>query len=147
VEAARAATEASDWPVAVGRWQAVLDGGADSEETHLRLGEALLNARRFAEAEEVCARAWLRYPGNLWIGRNRALSAMWQRHWSTAIERFREVGRLHRHDALEADLAECLLAIGQRQEADLVVSEALENFPESQWLLRVRGLMGLPSDA
>lgn len=138
LELARAATEASDWPLAIRNWLAVVEANPRSDEAHLRLGEAFLGALRLDEADEFCSRAWRAFPESLWIGRNWALSAMRKSHWSAAIARFREVGQNHPHDALQADLAECLLALGRPSEAASVVSEALGRFPESPWLLRLQ---------
>jgi tetratricopeptide (TPR) repeat protein len=137
LEAARAATEVADWKLATLYWREVVAANRDSEEAHLRLGEAFLGANRFEEADEFCFQAWNRFPDNIWIGRNWALSAMRKRDWSVAIERFNDVGRTHPHDALEADRAECLLAMGRSSEAAAVVSDALLRFPKSPWLLRL----------
>lgn len=145
LQSARAATEASDWKLAADRWAEVIAANPGLEEAHLRLGEALLADHRFDIADAVCLQAWRLFPDNMWIGRNWARTAMRASRWSVAIDRFREVlGRNHAHDALQADLAECLWALDRPGEAAAVVVEALRQFPSSSWLLRLRERLPAP---
>lgn len=144
LEQGRLASAAFEWHLAVDLWRQIHVEDPVSEEANLRLGEALIGLRQSSEAEVFCSQAWLDYPGNLWIGRNWALVAMQQRKWEESIHRFRDVCSRHMHDALQADLGECLLFLERHDEAAIVVSSALEQFPQSIWLQRLSARLGGP---
>ena len=135
---ARELSAAQNWPAAARAWQQIEHDEGLAEEALVCLGEALRELKDFAAAEALCDRAWRRFPGNMWIGRNWALLPMWQHDWSEAVRRFREVCATHDHDALDADLARCLMAAGCRDEAWSVLDGAGHRFPHSQWLASVR---------
>ena len=138
LEAARAATDVSDWAEAALRWGELATLHPDLVEPRVKLGDSLRELGDWPRCEAVCAKAWELFPGDMWVGRNWALSSHYAGNIAEAIRRYAEVGKHHHHDLIAADLADCLLISGDFHAAETVLEEGLGNFSDSRWLLATK---------
>jgi hypothetical protein len=134
IREAQKAVERRDWSAAARHWGDVATLRPESIEAHFEWGRALREVRDWEACDLVCSNAWLKFPDDLWIARNWALVPQYAGDFHEAIRRYRAVCALHDYDALLADLADCLLMVGEATEAAVIVASAMTRFPHSQWL-------------
>lgn len=134
LEAARVASNTSNSAEAALLWGDLVALQPDLAESHIKLGDSLRELGDWARCEVVCTEAWNRFPDDMWVGRNWALSAHYAGNIAEAVRRYTQVATHHRHDLIAADLADCMLIIGDLDGAEAVLRNALNYVPDSHWL-------------
>jgi tetratricopeptide (TPR) repeat protein len=130
-ERAWVASRRRDWPEAAKRWGAVYTGFPDRQEGYFGLAAALRELREFDRAEAVFANALERFPPSPNLLAEHAWLAHRAKDWPTAIARWRTLKASFRdHTAGYSGLAAALNESGAIDEAEDVLSEAVERFPD-----------------
>ena len=133
---ARAATQAKDWPAAVGLWAEALRGfGVDkaTSEVFVNLARAYRHIGDLVSAEETIEQGRLRYPEIATFDAERAELAMARKHWSKAIEHWRKV--LDRADGVPPSRYFVKMSLALRHDcefhtADRVIRQGLSCHPK-----------------
>jgi tetratricopeptide (TPR) repeat protein len=82
---AECASQRRDWPVAAARWRHSVDIFPDRVNAWTGLGESLRNAGRLEESANLLTAALQRYPDNVELERQIAVTASAQRAWTVAL--------------------------------------------------------------
>ena len=123
-----------DWAEAVDRWEIVRGEFPNEPLSYTLAAAALREAGRFAEAEALAATARERFPSDLLAGLEYARAVEHRDPtaargcWQELRDRFSE--RIEGY----AGLAAVLRRLGRLEEADAVLGEAVEKFPEARQL-------------
>ncbi len=119
-----------DWTAAAERWERVRAGFPDEPAAHVLGAVAVRELGRFDEAEALLAAARQRFPNDFgaeheyaWLATIRGDFAEALERWDTLSERFPD------RSAGLAGVARVLRQAGRFEDAELVLSEAVECFP------------------
>jgi capsular polysaccharide biosynthesis protein/predicted Zn-dependent protease len=131
---AQLAERQQNWRAALGRWEAVRDGFPDSPLGHLGIAAALRELGQLDAAETAFAAAVEQFPGDVWAAHNHAGMAARRGDWPEALRRWEAI-REHfpEHAAAAVGAAEALQMLGQVDETENLLAEAVERFPSYYW--------------
>ncbi len=106
---AECAAERADWDEAESRWRDVIARFPDQAANWSGFAEMLRSAGRPDAADEVVDSALERFPGDMGLERQRALSATLRRDWPVALALWEDLKRLHpRHPEIQSGIAQAL---------------------------------------
>ncbi|HEX3538233.1 MAG TPA: tetratricopeptide repeat protein [Stellaceae bacterium] len=121
-----------DWPEAVRRWEVVRRRYPDAVDGYCGAAQALRQLHRFDEAQAIIAEAMQRLPASPEPYVEHAWIAHDTRDWPEAVRRWEMVrGRLPDHVPAYAIAAEALAKAGRFDEAEALVAEAGQRFPDT----------------
>ncbi len=135
IDHAAIAEQREDWPEALKRFEGVQQRFPDGWWTRLRIGVALQRLGRLDEAERILDEARQLFPEERALQMEHAAIAEQREDWPEAIERFKAIYREfpdHWWPGLRIGIA--LRHLGRLDEADRVLDEARQRFPEEQTL-------------
>jgi tetratricopeptide (TPR) repeat protein len=134
-EQAKKGTGNRDWPEAARLWRAMMDRIPEDLPTTLAAAKALVELRRFDEAETILEEAVTQFPNNLWASLQHASLAAQRADWGEALRRWVRF-RNRFPNALEvySGLGQALRELGRVDEADAVFREGTERAPDNIWL-------------
>ena len=135
IELARTSDDRRDWPESEARWRALVE---DANLPSLFAGHArvLIELGRFDEADTVLAPGLAMFPTDLEIGIARSHVAERRGDLTAACERWAELLRVQPYFvAGYAERAKCLVNAERHAEADAVMRDAIERFPNEEWPL------------
>ncbi|HEX6443196.1 MAG TPA: tetratricopeptide repeat protein, partial [Stellaceae bacterium] len=123
-----------DWPEAVQRWEIVRGEFPNEPLSYSLAAAALREAGRFDEAEALAESARERFPGDF-IALLEYARAAERRDPARGLEGWQELrDRCPERSEGYAGLAAAFRALGRLDEADAVLAESVERFPESRHL-------------
>jgi predicted Zn-dependent protease len=125
-----------DWPQALSRWQAARDRFPNLQAGYVAGAVALREAARLEEAEDLLRLALARFPGEQAPLVEHAWLATAQRNWPEAVSRWQRV-RQHFPRLITGYHrgANALIEMRQFPEADALLTEGMELFPNAGELL------------
>jgi tetratricopeptide (TPR) repeat protein len=132
VEHGWSANHRRDWPEAVRRWEAVRQRYPDEVAGYCGAAQALRQLHRLDEAEAVISDAMQRLPASSEVYVEHAWIAQDIRDWPEAARRWERVReRQPDHVAAYAIAGEALAQAGRFDEAEALVAEARQRFPDT----------------
>jgi tetratricopeptide (TPR) repeat protein len=135
VEHAKISGDRKDWQESVARWRVVTErfkiGGP-----HAALARALVELDQIDEAEAILAQAFAVYPADLEIAVTRSHVAERRGDLATACGRWADLQRVQPYFRPGySERAKCLVKAERNTEADTVMRNAIERFPDEDWPL------------
>ena len=128
------------WPLACDLWRELRDRAPEQEAEYVRGAEALLNAGRLDEAEELACEAVTRFPRHPGGYVHSGEAAMRRGDWALAGERWaavREAFPDHASGWMRG--AEACLRVDRVEEAEALAGEAVRRFPDESRGYVLRG--------
>lgn len=133
---ANSASDAQQWTRAAALWDALRVDFPEYSLCWLKAGEAFSGTGQVERAEEILAQAVVRFPGELWITYQYAFLAQQGGNLPTALSRARALLEGFSDQPVGWVLTtEILRDMGRLDEADALLGEAVELFPNDQWVL------------
>ena len=135
IERAYVSEAGGDWPEAIARWRS-LSERVKVGATFAGQARALTELGRLDEAEAILRQGLTFYSSDLEIGTARAHLAERRGDLTVACERWAELRRIGPY--LQTGYhggAKCLFKAERHVEADAVMREAIERFPDEKWPL------------
>jgi len=132
---AGAAEKRRDWAEAIRRWDEVARAFPHFPLGLIAKGDILQSLGNLDEAEAIFRAAMQKFPDDEWAAIRHAGISVQKRDWTEALRRW-EFLRVRFPDQLIGALgqAEAFRELGRFADAEAVVTEASERFPDNEWL-------------